>query len=166
MNEHISQKLVDTLIKLDLKKEKDYEKDLSQLLDEEPYLMGFLFNISDDFTEQSHELLLRSTLALRQSLLNSGLFFNMISPNELEEVISQNIKQFDELLGEEDFDADLIYSHASSPVVLKELTNFITLNTSDEEPNAASTEKLMLVLSSIIELFERSATANNPENQE
>jgi hypothetical protein len=166
MSEPIPLKLVDNLIQLDTKKEADYAKDISQLLDEEPYLMGFLFNLADDFSEQGHELLLRATLALRQSLAHSGLFFKMISPSVLEETLKLQVQAFEELQGDnETIDEETIYTHASSPVVLRELKNFITQNTFDAAPDEQTDESLLLILSTVIEVLEKSASPENTETE-
>lgn len=159
--------LQNTLIRLDLMKFEDYQGEITELLEEQPYLMGFLFNLVDDFAENTHELLIRSTLALHHSLTKTGLFFKVINEATLEKVIAENVQGFEKIeqnvLTQELYTEESIFLAADSPVALRGLYNYIDENTTDAELPIEARSNLLLVLSVIIELFENAASPEDPE---
>ncbi len=165
MQEKTSTWLQQTLIKLDLGKEEEYQNEVSELLEEQPYLMGFVFNLAEDFSEETHELIIRATIALQKSLAHTGLFFKVITTKQLEDVLDDKIKAFEELENDdpEGFTEEAIIDAGSSPIALHSLYNFIDQNTSERELPFEHRTSLLLVLSAIIELFEMAASPQNPE---
>jgi hypothetical protein len=157
--------LQQALINLDLVDEAAYQKTVSELLDEQPHLMGFLFNLEEEFAENPHELLLRAAVAFQQSLVSIGLNFKTVSPALLEEVISQKVDLFNALDGaEEGFDEQLLFHKTSSPQAVKSLIAYIDQNTMDTEFDAAARNNMLLILSALVELFEEAiATGNEPK---
>lgn len=154
-----------TLIKLELVDEKAYQKSVSEFLDEQAFMMGFLFNLEEDFSETVHDLLIRATLALHKSLSETGLFFKLITSDMLDEIISRKLAEYDEIEKDvEVFDTAPYFEAASSPVALKGLYEFIDQNTTEDELHDEERSNLLLVLSAIIELFENAAAPENPEN--
>ncbi len=153
------------LMKLDLGKEEDYQKSVSELLDEQPYLMGFLFNLEEDFSENVLELIIRSTIALGKSFAHTGLFFKVISTTDLEEVVDEQIVHFENLeaQGPTAFTEQNIIEKASSPAALGGLYKFIDQNATALELPFAHRTSLLLVLSAIIELFEKAASPVDPD---
>jgi len=163
MNENISQKLVDQLVKIDLTSDELLELEISELLDEQPYLMGFLFNLADEFTEEEYDLLMRCCLALNKSLTAAGLFFEMISPEMLESIIKQKVADFETFGDDENLlDDAKMFEKASSPVVLKQFQMYADDNLYHVENTAENRNGLLLVLSVLIELLETSATTQSP----
>ena len=165
MQEKSSAWLQQTLLKLDLGKEADYQHKVSGLLDEQPFLMGFVFNLAEDFTEEAHELIIRATLGMQESLVQAGLFFKVITTAQLEEVLDEKIKGFEtlEAEGPESFTEENIIAKASSPIALTGLYKFVDENTNEDELPFEHRTSLLLVLSAIIELFEIAASPENPE---
>jgi len=165
MQEKSSAWLQQTLLKLDLGKEADYQRKVSELLEEQPYLMGFVFNLAEDFTEETHELIIRAILALQESLAHAGLFFKVITTQQLEEVLDDKIKAFETLENEgpESFTEENIIDKASSPIALNSLYKFVDENANEFELPFEHRTSLLLVLSAIIELFEIAASPENPE---
>lgn len=163
MNENISQKLVDQLVKIDLTSADVLEQEISELLDEQPYLMGFLFNLAEEFTEEEYDLLMRCCLALNKSLSAAGLFFEMISPEMLEAIIKQKVTDFEGYGDEDNFlDDAKMFEKASSPVVLKQLQVYLDDNLYQIENTAENRSGMLLIVSVLIELFETSATTESP----
>jgi hypothetical protein len=165
MQQNRSTQLLQSLILLDLKRNDDYQQDVSNLLDEQPYLMGFLFNLEEDFSELSHELIIRASLALHHSLSSAGLYFHMITPEMLQKVIQQQVEAFEKIDEDDEFHENDLLKEASSPVALKELVDFVDQNTRHEELSPADRTNLLLILNALIEIFETAATPTNPEGE-
>ena len=166
MSNHTSAWLQNALVELELLKNKDYQIEISRLLDEQAYLMGWLFNLEEDFSEPVHDLIVKSSIALFRSLTEMGLFFQMIKPDHLEEAINTNIEAFESL---EDSDEALtenaVIDQSSSPVALRSLYGFIDANTSDEDLPIEARSNLLFVLTTVIDLFEEAATPEDPTNK-
>ena len=166
MSDNTSVWLQNALVELELFKNKDYQVEISRLLDEQAYLMGWIFNLEEDFSEKAHDLIVKSTIALFRSLTEMGLFFQMIKPDHLEDAINTNIEAFKNLEeGEGELTENAIIERASSPVALRSLYNFIDANTSAEELPLESRSNLLFVLSTIVDLFEESAASEDPTNK-
>jgi len=147
--------LQQALINLDLVNEVAYQKTVSELLDEQPHLMGFLFNLEEEFAENPHELLIRSAVAFQQSLVSIGLNFKTVTPTLLEEVIAQKVDLFNALDStEEGFNEQLLFHKTSSPAAVQGLIAYIDQNTMDTEFDAAARNNMLLILSALVELFE------------
>lgn len=159
--------LQQALLKIDLGNATAYQQQISELLDEQPYFMGFLFNLEEDFSEMAHELLLRSTLAMHNGFVHTGLFFSVITQEQIEKIIDERIAAFEalEAQGETAFTAENIIAEASSPVALKSLYEFIVDNTTEDELPFADHTSLLLVLSAGIELLELAASPEDPDKQ-
>lgn len=157
--------LQQALINLDLVNDSAYQKTVSELLDEQPHLMGFLFNLEEEFAENPHELLLRATIAFQQSLVSLGLNFKTVTPAMLEEVIRQKVELFNALDdAEEGFDEQALFHKTSSPDAVKGLLAYVDQNTLDTEFDAAARNNMLLVLSALVELFEEAvATGDEPK---
>lgn len=164
MQNKIADRVLQSLIQLDLTAHADYQNQLNNLLDEQPYLIGFLFNLAEDFEEQSHELLMHATLALHNSLSDAGLFFNLITPEILEETLNLNVNLFDSLTSEDGIlDQQALLHKSSSPVALQSLLTFVTDNT--EQVSPVEYQSIVLILNAVIEMFEHAATVTNPSGE-
>lgn len=164
MQNKIADRILQSLIKLDLTPHADYQTQFSIFLDEQPYLVGFLFNIEEDFEEESHELLMRAALAFHISLADAGLFFKIITPQMLEETLNSNLAVFESLTNDDgELDEAALLQKSSSPVALQSLMTFIADNT--EDLPISEYYGVLLILSAVIEVFELAATVSNPEGE-
>lgn len=156
--------LQNAILELGLLNEAEYQKEVSKLLDDQPHIMGWLFNIGEDFTEPVHELIIRSSIALFRSLAETGLYFKVITPEMLETVINANVEAFENLEEQnpEGYTEQAIFELASSPIALKGLYGFVDGNVTELELPFESRSNLLLVLSSVIEVFEQAA---NPDQE-
>ncbi len=165
MSTNASAWLQNALVELELLKNKEYQVEISSLLDEQAYLMGWVFNLEEDFSETVHEMIVKSTIALYRALKETGLFFSIIKPDELEEAINTNIESLENLEeGEGELTENAVIENASSPVALKSLYGFIDANTSEQELPIEARSNLLFVLSTIIDLFEEAAASSDPSN--
>ena len=136
-----------------------YQSTVSDLLDEQPYLMGFLFNMEEEFDENPHELLMRATLAFYRALRQTGLLFEIVKPDMLEEVISSKVDMFNQIDREDEaFDETQLFATASSPETVQGLLNYIDENTRNQEFTEATRNNMLLVLSALVEIFENAAS--------
>ena len=166
MNNNTSAWLQNALVELELLKNKDYQVEISRLLDEQAYMMGWLYNLEEDFTEPVHDMIIKSAIALFRSLSEMGLFFQMIKPDDMEEVINANIESFENLEeGDGELTENAIIDQSSSPVALRSLYGFIDANSSDEELPLEARSNLLFVLTTIIDLFEGAAASEDPSNR-
>lgn len=148
--------LIKSISEINRMSDKAYQKSISDLLDEQPHLMGFLFNLAEEFDEQTHELLLKATIVLYDALRETGILFNMIKPDDLELVLEEKVKLFDEIdLNAEFLDENKLFEDISSPEVVKSLRNFVLANT--EVGDKANGNNILLILSVLVTLFENAA---------
>ena len=158
--------LQNALVELELLKNKDYQVEINRLLDEQAYLMGWLFNLEEDFSEATHNLIVKSTIALFRSLTEMGLFFQLIKPDQLEDAINTNIEAFENLEeGDGELTENAIIDQAGSPVALRSLYNFIDANTTEDDLPIEARSNLLFVLSTVVDLFEESAAPEDPSNR-
>lgn len=158
--------LQNALVELELLKNKDYQVEINRLLDEQAYLMGWLFNLEEDFSEAIHDLIIKSTIALFRSLTEMGLFFQMIKPDQLEDAINTNIEAFENLEeGDGELTENAIIDQAGSPVALRSLYSFIDANTTEDDLPIEARSNLLFVLSTVVDLFEESAASEDPSNR-
>ena len=156
--------LQQSLINLDLMTDKVYQSTVSDLLDEQPYLMGFLFNMEEEFDEAPHELLIRATLAFYRALRQTGLMFEIVKPDLIERVFTKKIDAFNNIDREDEaFDETQLFETASSPESIKGLLNYIDENTRSAEFTEATRNNMLLILSALVELFENAATIPGSE---
>ena len=88
-----------------------YTDRLSVFLDEQPHLLGFLFNLSEDFEEEEHEALLRTALLLNEGFAHAQLNVGLITEHHLQIAIDDVTAQLDDLteLLEEEAELDLLH---------------------------------------------------------
>ena len=155
--------LQQALLKLDLMTDELYQKQVSSFFDEQPYLMGFLFNLEEEFSENTHDLLIRSALAFYQAMSQIGLQFQVITPQMLQDGITAKVEEFNDLDKDDlAFDETTLFKTISSPQAVKGLLAFIDENTAKSEFTEGTRNNMLLILSALVELMENAAVL--PEN--
>ena len=155
MTERSASVLQEALIKLDLMNDQAYQNQVAALLDEQPHLMGFLFNLADDFSEEAHDLMVRLTMALFQGLQASGLQFSMINAQMLEEMLAKKVGEMEAIdVDNQAFDEVAFLKDASSPATVQSMLQFMADNATLDETERNNS---LLVLSAVTELFEVAA---------
>jgi hypothetical protein len=158
MQENKATWLQQALIKLDLITDSAYQKEVSAFFDEQPYLMGFLFNLEEEFSENTHELLMRAALAFYQTMGSIGLEFEVVTPQLLNDTVSKKVEDFNRL--EKDnlaFDESELFSQISSPQAVKSLLKYIDENTAKSEFEESTRNNMLLILSALVEIMESAA---------
>lgn len=156
--------LQQSLLNLDLMTDEVYQRMVSDLLDEQPYLMGFLFNLEEEFDETSHELLIRATLAFYRALRQTGLLFEVIKPDLIETIFTDKVQLFNQLDQEEEaFDETRLFKSTSSPQAIQGLLTFVNDNANTSGFTEATRNNMLLLISALVELFENAATLPGSE---
>ncbi len=150
--------LQQALINLDLITDEIYQKEVSTFFDEQPYLMGFLFNLEEEFSENTHELLMRAALAFYQAMGSIGLEFEVVTPQLLNDTITKKVEDFNRLEKEDlAFDEAALFSKISSPQAVKSLLKYIDENTAKSEFEESTRNNMLLTLSALVEIMEAAA---------
>ncbi|MBI1316491.1 hypothetical protein GC167_06485 [bacterium] len=109
--------------------------------DDQPYLFGFLINLSDEFPEAVHEALFDAVLQLSETFRRTGLQVHPISEQVLTEVLEE---------------AANLESVESSPMMINELQMSIEQVSGQSIDDPKMVEQIRIVLRTLIECFERS----------
>lgn len=133
----------------------DLGKRISQMMDEQPHLMGFLFNLDEDFSENTHTYLLMCAIVIRDVFISAGIPIDVVDNATIEQIIEDRVKVFESL--EESGKTLVDTEQAFSPVLLSSLK---ALNPELEEEG----QDTSLILDVIIGLFEEAAASQ--ENKE
>ena len=136
-----------------------YTERLSVFLDEQPHLLGFLFNLSEDFEEEEHEALLRTALLLNEGFAHAQLNVGLITEHHLQIAIDDVTAQLDDLTEvlEEDAELDLdrMVRVARSPFVFEEMRTFLHTELQDGLPeDQVQRHNLLVLIDVLIGAFE------------
>lgn len=133
-------------------------KRISSLMDEQPQLMGFLFNLDDDFSEEGHTFLLKSAIVIRDVFISAGIPLDTILNTHIEAIIEERVKLYDVLEENEENDLPNWKLKAYSP----SLFNLIINRFADIEP---TTQATALLIDAIIGLYEEAAASQQDKNK-
>ena len=67
-------------------------KRISSLMDEQPHLMGFLFNLDDDFSEDEHTFILKSAIVIRDVFISAGIPLDVIENASIEQIVEDRVE--------------------------------------------------------------------------
>jgi len=109
--------------------------------DDQPFLFGFLINLSDEFPEEVHEAFFDIVLQLSELFRRTGLPLHPISEQVLTEVLQEA--------------ADL-KSMESSPLMVNELLQSLEQASGQALDHPRERAQARVVLRTLIECFERS----------
>lgn len=126
---------------------------MDDFLEEQPYLTGFLYNLTEDFGEHQLEALMSASLALGKSFLQAGLVLARVEQEVLTAVIEDKVAAYEVLAQSEmpiEFPALLELS--SSPLVTAGLLEYILNRSGEDELDP----DLVLVVDIVISAMEQS----------
>lgn len=95
------------------------------MLDEQPYLMGFLYNLDDDFDEEIHQALIRVCALLYSAFSMAEIEVGLISPAILESVINEKVEEYNTLSERDELVEENLHEVARSPMVFDELRKYV-----------------------------------------
>jgi len=130
---------------------------ISQLMDEQPHAMGFLFNLDEDFTEAEHNYILKSAIVVRDVFISAGIPFDVVYADKIQEIIEELVKVYDKLAENEEINNLKNWvENANSPILFENVLGHNPAQTAVQQDMA-------LIIDLIIGIFEE-ATADTKDN--
>jgi hypothetical protein len=124
-------------------------KMLVQVLEDQPYLMGFITNVAEEFSDLQHEALVESLLILTNAFIMATVPFGMVPAELIEEIIKMKT----------DVDEDSIevaeVELSDSPKVFEDLRARAVLKSDLAEAKAEVQLSFNLMLDVVITAVER-----------
>ncbi len=131
---------------------------IARVMEDQPYLMGFLTNIADDFNDEQHEALVDSVMILLNAFISAGLPVSMIPAPVVEEIIKEKTEAYEE--------ADKHEVHTDSPKVFDDLKNRAIFKAKLDKAPVADQANFNLILDVLISLIERMADYDQNKTEE
>lgn len=129
---------------------------LIQVMEDQPVLMGFLTNLSDDFSDDQHAALVDSVVILINAFVAAGIPISMIPHAMLEEVIHDRADVYEKHADE--IDADVVKEVSDSPMVFEDLRNRALFKSDIAEDDFAERQRFNLILDTLVAIIERSVS--------
>jgi len=121
---------------------------VAQVMEDQPFLMGFLTNIADEFSDEQHELLVDSVMILINAFVSAGMPTGIIPGPALEEVIRERTEAY--------ADADALLPEVSeSPKVFQNLRNLAIVEADLNVDDPVALGNYNVVLDILITAIER-----------
>ena len=105
-------------------KESDYQKYISDFLEEQPFLLGLLYNLDEDFPENEHDYLVKSAVMIHLGFKALQIQVGMVQSAVLSNVLEEKIMQYEELAANGAFDYKTITSSSDNPNTLATFISF------------------------------------------
>ncbi|MDZ7845537.1 MAG: hypothetical protein U5L96_01455 [Owenweeksia sp.] len=134
---------------------------LVQIMEDQPFLMGFITNLADDFSDSEHAVLVDSTVILINAFVSAGIPISMIPHQMLEEVINERVDSYEAHADE--LQDDIARAVTDSPMVFEDLRNRALFKSNLKEEDLAARQKFSLILDTIIAIVERSISVEIEE---
>jgi hypothetical protein len=121
---------------------------IAQVMDDQPFLMGFLTNVADDFSDEQHKSLVDSVMILLTAFVAANMPTGLIPAPALEEVIKEKAEAYQ--------DADALQPEVSeSPKVFQDLRNLAIYKADLNVDDGIGLNNFNLVLDILITTIER-----------
>jgi hypothetical protein len=117
--------LEETLREIALLSESQLNLEITHLLDEQPYLIGTLFQLETDCSDDENWLLFMTTLAIIKSFHRIGLPIQMIAIDQLQQVQKDIQNAFKPLLEQDEIVEADVLRIASSPITLQTILSAV-----------------------------------------
>ena len=85
----------EAIIEYDALSSEEQGKMLVQVLEDQPYLMGFITNVAEEFSDAQHEALVESLLILTNAFISAGVPLGMVPALLIEEIIKLTVESLD-----------------------------------------------------------------------
>ena len=137
--------------------DKDFGDRISAIMDEQPHLTGFVFNLDEEFTEEEHHEIIKATLVIRDVFVTAGMPMNLVSGSEIDAVVEEEVDHFNEL--GESYTFEEMLNKSDSPEMIKEVVK--NMNVSEN-----SLPNIGLVINIIIRVLEEAAATEEKEGKD
>lgn len=131
--------------------QEERSKLLLSILEDQPYLMGFLTNLADDFSDSVHEALVESTVILINAFVAAGIPVGAIPQAIIDEVVEEVVADYEEGKAETES-----RGKSDSPLVFEDLRNRALFHSGLDAKDRLSAHNFELVLNTIVSSVERS----------
>lgn len=143
---------------LNLTGEEHWAQLLSSTLDEQPHLMSFLINLSDDFSEPVHDHLIRAAVLLTNAFKKTDVSIDLITPTSLDEIITEKVAAYEQLDQNEELDSTSMEKLANSPLVFDRIRSWFGSQLGEEMPILDESQaNINLLIDVIISAMEMNA---------
>lgn len=126
--------LESSIRELRLTSESDWTAMLTETMDEQPHLMAFIMNLADDFSEEVHEQLMKSTVVLSIAFKKAGIQIELITPAGLDKILEEKVEAYEALADEENLSPEHLSDVANSPEVFERIRNWFASELGDHMP--------------------------------
>ena len=120
---------------------------IARVMEDQPFLMGFLTDVADEFSDAQHESLVDSVMILLNAFIAAGMPVGLIPGPALEEVIKERTEAYTE--------ADVLLPEVSeSPKVFQDLRNLAIVKADlnvDSEQDLANFKLMLDILITSVE---------------
>ena len=158
-NIEIQKSIVDALFtELDSLDAPNLGKRISTLMDEQPHLMGFLFNLDEDFSEDEHTYILKSAIVIRDVFISAGIPLDVVHNSSIEQIVEDRVEHYNRLVEEDRNDAETWELEAFSPMLYSFIMN-------QNKEIGLQNQQQSLVLDVIIGLFEEAAASQENKDK-
>jgi hypothetical protein len=135
--------------------EAQYEQHLSQLTEEQPYLMGFLFNLDEDLEEDKLGFVLHSALVLSQVFKTLTYPMEIVDEKDIEAIIMEQSALFEKYFTEhEDLTFEGLFAQCTSPDTVAALF-FLLVEEFGDEVLDDEPASVISILNITVALFEQ-----------
>lgn len=123
---------------------------VARVMEDQPFLMGFLTNIADEFSDEQHEVLVDSVMILLNAFIAAGMPVGIIPGPALEEVMAERAEAY--------ANADSLLPEVSeSPKVFQDLRNLAIVQADLNVDDPEALHNYNVVLDILITSIERMA---------
>lgn len=146
--------------------DKEHGKFIVQVLEDQPFLMGFLTNLADDFTEQEHQALVDSLLILINSFIAAGIPVDTAPDPLIREVLEEKIEAYEAMAKKGTIQPHEVSELADSPLTFEDLRHRALARSELSGESSSVQYNFLLVLDALITIVERSILAQGPADKD
>lgn len=132
---------------------------IARVMEDQPFLMGFLTNIADEFSDDQHEMLVDSVMILLNAFIAAGMPVSIIPGPALDQVIEERTEAYAGL-------DPLLPEVSESPKVFQDLRNLALVHADLNVDDVVAMSNYNVVLDILITAIERMADYDQHANDE
>lgn len=137
----------------------DYQQHITTLTEEQPYLLGLLFNLDEDFEEHALDFLVHATLVVSQSFKALTYPMGIVGAPEIEKLMQAQVESFDAYFATEAVSYEGLFAQCSSPDTVAALF-YLFEEDNGEEVLVEDPPRIILMLSLIVSVLEHAVVVD------
>lgn len=132
-------------------------KMIVQVLEDQPVLMGFITNLSDDFSDAQHEAIVDSAVILINAFISASIPVELVPHQMVEEVIKDKVDSYEEKAKElTEVSTASLMELSDSPKVFEDLRNRALFKSKNSETGPEVQLNFHMALDTVVSIIERS----------